>query len=135
MKNLIIKAAFLSSIIIQAFHAVEEYLSGFLERFWPVRYLGEHFPHLVHPGFVVINILYISFGLYCFWRYSRKPMGKTITAVWIWILIGLFNGLAHITWALFRGSYVPGLFTAALQVLVMAVLITGLKRKLDMGEA
>ncbi len=109
---------FLVLVLLQALHSVEEYAFRFYEIFPPARYLNRLFPGIARPGFIIFNALLIVFGL-AGWRYAMQPdRGGARAVVWIWVVIELYNGVAHIVWAIMIGGYNPGLYSAPALALV-----------------
>jgi hypothetical protein len=104
-----IRVTFLALVLTQIAHSVEEYVFRFYEIFRPARFLNELVPGFAHPGFIILNTLLALFGLWCFLANVRPGTKSARDWVWIWVVIGLFNGLGHPVWAIATGGYVPGL--------------------------
>jgi hypothetical protein len=69
-------------------------------------------PGFTHPGFIIFNTLLGLFGLWCFLSNVRPGTKSARDWIWIWVVIELFNGLAHPVWAIATRGYVPGLATS-----------------------
>lgn len=102
---------FLTLILAQAAHSVEEYVFRLYDVLAPARYVSGLFGVDREIGFIVVNSALVLFGLWC-WHRSRLP-GRVALA-WFWALLEIANGLAHIGLALAAGGYFPGLVTAPL---------------------
>jgi len=109
-----IRAVFLALVLAQVAHSLEEYAFRFYEVFPPARFLNDLVPGLTQPVFIIVNALLASFGLWCFLANVRLGSKSARDWVWIWVVIELFNGLAHPVWAIATRGYVPGLATAPL---------------------
>jgi hypothetical protein len=110
--DLRIRVAFLALVLTQIAHSVEEYISRFYEVFPPARLLNELVPGFTRPGFVIVNTLLALFGLWCSLSHVRPASKSARDWVWIWVVIEIFNGLAHSAWAIISRGYVPGLATS-----------------------
>jgi len=106
------RLVFLVLVVTQIAHSVEEYVFDFYEVFPPARLLNDLLPGFTRPGFIVVNTLLACFGLWCFLANVRPGTGSARDWVWVWVVIELFNGLAHPAWAVATRGYVPGLATA-----------------------
>jgi hypothetical protein len=109
---------FLSLILAQAAHSIEEYVSKLYEVFAPARFVSSLFSQDPALGFAIFNAALVTFGLWCWaipvrsgWRISRG-------LVWFWTILELGNGIGHVALALSRGGYFPGVATAPLLVLL-----------------
>ena len=107
-----ISVTFLALVLTQIAHSVEEYVFRFYEVFPPARFLNEFEPGFTAPGFIILNTLLALFGLWCFFSNVRPGTKSARDWVWIWVVIELFNGLAHPVWAIASRGYVPGLATS-----------------------
>ena len=109
-----IRVAFLALVVTQIAHSAEEYVFHFYEVFPPARFLDDLVPGFTHPGFMIFNTLLALFGLWCFFANVRPGTRSARDWVWVWVVIELFNGLAHPVWAVATRGYVPGLATSPL---------------------
>lgn len=107
-----ISVAFLALVLTQMAHSIEEYVFRFYDVLPVGRLLNEFVPGFARPGFVVFNTLLALFGLWCFLSNVRPGTKSARDWVWIWVVIELFNGLAHAVWAIVARGYVPGLATS-----------------------
>jgi hypothetical protein len=107
-----IRVIFLALVVTQIAHSVEEYVFRFYEVFPPARFLNDLVAGLTRPGFIIVNTLLALFGLWCFFANVRPGSKSARDWVWIWVVIELFNGLAHPLWAIATRGYVPGLATS-----------------------
>jgi Protein of unknown function with HXXEE motif len=120
------KFAFLGLVLLQALHSVEEYAFKFLDAFPPARFLNRIWPGITRPGFILFNAALVLFGLWCFFR-RVEPAAPTARAwAWLWVTIELYNGLAHLIWAVAVRGYNPGLASAPLLLALAIYLALGL---------
>src|SRR5215471_11800117 len=101
-------------VLTQAAHSVEEYRGRLWESFPPAQFLTGLISPDLRQGFLVLNILLVAFGVWCF-AWPVRGQWKAGTAfVWAWIVIELTNGIGHTLWSLSRFAYTPGVITAPL---------------------
>jgi len=118
-----LRHAFSALILVQALHAVEKYYGRLWELLPPVRFICNLVAHDPVPGFLLLNSLFLLFGLWCrLWPVGRQWRWWRIW-LWLWIVIEIINGLAHIGLALWHGGYFPGLYTAPLLLLIAGWLV------------
>ena len=117
-----IDATFLALVIAQGAHSIEEYLGRLWEVFPPARFLTGLISENRHVGFLVINIGFFVFGIWCFlWPVRRRwPCKKAVIGAWI--VIEMINGIGHPLWSLRQGGYTPGVLTAPI-LLVLALML------------
>jgi hypothetical protein len=108
---------FLSLILAQAAHSIEEYVTRLYEVFSPARFVSGLVSQDLAVGFLVVNASLVTFGLWCWaipvhshWQVARG-------FVWFWTILELGNGIGHSALALSRGIYFPGVVTAPLLLL------------------
>lgn len=116
-----IQVSFLLIALFQGLHSIEEYYGELWDVYPPATYICGLVSDNLKNGFVIINIsLFIVLMLT--WlttlgkNFSVKPL------LWWWAILELINGAGHSVWAIMEGSYVPGLATAP--VLLVLSLIT-----------
>jgi Protein of unknown function with HXXEE motif len=113
-----IRVAFLALVLLQGLHSMEESIGRLWEIFTPARLLSSLVSKNPEVGFLEINTGLLLFGFWC-WRYPlRKNSGYASALICCWIVIELINGIGHPVWAIYKGSYVPGLATAPLLLFV-----------------
>ena len=118
-----IRIAFLSLILVQALHSIEEYYGRLWEVFPPARFLSSQVSKNPEKGFLIINIGLFIFGLWC-WLYPvRRNHVFAPALIWFWIVIEIINGIGHPVWAFYEKSYVPGVATAPVLLVLAAYLI------------
>ena len=122
-----IRVTFLALLLTQIAHSIEEYVFRFYEVFPPARLLNELVPGLTRPGFIIFNTILALFGLWCFFSSVRPGTRSARDWVWIWVVIELFNGLAHPVWATATRGYVPGLATSPILFALAAYLFHRLR--------
>ena len=118
------RAVFLTLVLVQALHSLEEYAFEFYEIFPPARRLNELVPGIAHPAFIAFNVALLLFGLWCFWFPLRLNAPSATIWAWGWAVMELYNGGAHVVWAVIIRNYNPGL-ASALVLLALAAVLAG----------
>ncbi len=114
---------FLTVIILQAVHSLEEYAFHFYERFPLAEILNDQIPGLARSLFIAFNVSLLLFGLLTYWLLVRGKQRFTRAFVGIWAGIELYNGLAHLVWAISIRDYSPGLVSAPFLLFAGAYLV------------
>jgi hypothetical protein len=117
-------------ILAQAAHSVEEYLGRLWESFPPARMLSGLISDDLPLGFVVANLVLVSFGLWCWARPVRREWPSAVPLAWGWVAVEVLNGIGHPMLSLRQGGYTPGVATAPL----LAILAINLARQLSRAE-
>ena len=123
-----IRVAFLSLIVLQALHSVEELIFKFYGVFPPMVSIYRNAPAIAQPAFVLANSLLVLVGFVCLFRWVWPARRGAKAAAWVWVGAEAFNVIAHCVWALLIRGYNPGLVTGLGFVPVVAYLIYLLKR-------
>ena len=118
--NAKIKITFLMLVLIQGVHSVEEYFGKLWEVFQPAKFLSSLVSNNLETGFLIINIGLFIFGIWSWAVPVRKDYAIARSIIWIFIVIEMINGIGHPVWAIYEMSYVPGLVTAPI-LLVLAI--------------
>ena len=118
--NANIKIAFLMLVLIQGVHSVEEYFGRLWEVFQPAKFLSGLVSNNLETGFLIINIGLFIFGIWSWAVPVRKDYSIARSIIWIFIVIEMINGIGHPVWAIYEMSYVPGLVTALI-LLILAI--------------
>jgi len=111
---------FAALILVQAVHSIEEYVGHLWDLFPPARFVTGLVSSNLEHGFVMLNILLLAFGAWCFFWPVRRGWPAAVALMWLWAVIEIINGIVHPLWSLWEGGYTPGLATAPL-LLVLAV--------------
>lgn len=117
----------LALVFVQSAHSIEEYVGRLWENFPPAAWLTGLVSTNHETGFIVINVAFVLFGLWCAvpvrreWRSARGLM-------WFWALIEASNGIGHMGWSLIQRSYSPGVITAPVMLVVALALVSQLRR-------
>ena len=101
-------------VLVQVLHSVEEYVGHLWETFPPARFLTGLFSSDHERAFVVLNVLLLAFGIWCFAGPVRRGWPVATTLAWIWAMVEIINGVGHSLWSVREGGYTPGLATAPL---------------------
>jgi Protein of unknown function with HXXEE motif len=107
-------------ILAQAAHSIEEYRGRLWESFPPARFLTGLISPDLRKGFLIINILLLGFGIWCFAWPALRRWKVAIALAWLWVGIEFVNGVAHLLWSLTQFGYTPGIVTAPV-LLILAV--------------
>jgi hypothetical protein len=76
----------------------------------------------VAVGFVIINAIVITVGIWCYVGPVRSGRGAAWLVAWLWTVIELANGIGHITFAVLAEGYFSGALTAVVLVCTAACL-------------
>lgn len=108
------RLAFLFLILSQATHSIEEYATHLYRVFAPARFVSSLVSDDLAFGFLVANMALVTFGFWCWAVPVHSGWQSARWFVLFWTLLELGNGISHLTLALSRGAYFPGLATAPL---------------------
>jgi hypothetical protein len=109
-----IQATFGALIAAQTLHSIEEYYGRLYETFPPARFMCGLVSRDLRRGFIIINVLFVVFGIWCWlWPLRKRwPVGPALA--WGWAAIEAANGVGHSLWSLWQGAYQPGVATSPL---------------------
>jgi hypothetical protein len=116
------RTAFLTLVLVQAAHSIEEYVTGLYEVFAPARFVSGLVSDDLATGFLVVNAALVAFGLWCYAMPVRARWPSSRGFMWFWALLELGNGVGHLLLALSRGGYFSGAATAPCLILVALAL-------------
>lgn len=105
-------------VLLQIAHSVEEYFGRLWESFPPARIVSGLFSSDLERGFVIFNVVLITFGLWILHWPIRRRWRSAVAFAWLLVAIGLINGIGHPLWSISRGGYTPGVVTAVLILIV-----------------
>src|SRR5512143_1860113 len=111
---------FLGLILAQAAHSVEEYATHLYDVLPPARFVSGLVSTDRAFGFAVVNAALVAFGLWTYLARVRSGHAAGVGWAWFWSVLEGANGVGHLVFALSRGGYFPGAWTAPL-LLVLAV--------------
>ncbi len=126
--RLSLASTFLVMIVVQAVHAIEEFLFDFWNVFPPMRAVYGGVPRLGERVFIAFHALLIGIGLWSYRRWVRGGGASARTVMRWGILVQSFTVLLHAAWFLAGLRYQPGLATTPLFVPAIALAIAALKR-------
>ena len=123
-----VQITFGALLLAQAAHSIEEYFGRLWESFPPARLLTSVVSSNLERGFVILNVLLLAFGAWCFvYPVGRRwPMATSLP--WFWVAIEIINGIVHPVWSLYERSYTPGLATAPILLILAVCLAHQLRR-------
>jgi len=124
-------ATFLALMGVQAVHSAEEYLGRLYEVFPPARFVSGLVSQDLRRGFIIANVVLVSFGLWCFFWPIRRRWRAAVTIGWLWATIELVNGVVHPVWSLHELSYTPGVATAPVLLVLALYLALQLRAEQD----
>jgi hypothetical protein len=117
-----IKTTFLLLVLLQGLHSIEEYTGRLWEVFLPARLVSDAVADNTEKGFIIINCCLFIFGMLCWLIPVRKEYSFGYILIWFWIIIEMINGIGHPFWAIYRGTYFPGVITAPFLLIVSVYL-------------
>ena len=126
--RLSLASTFLFMIVVQALHAIEEFLFEFWDVFPPMHAVYGGTPGLGERVFIAFHSLLIGIGLWSYRRWVRGGGAGARTVVRWGILVQSFTLLLHAAWFLTAPRYQPGLATTPLFVPAIALATAALKR-------
>ncbi len=94
-----------------------------------MRFVYRNAPELARPAFIAFNSLLILIGFAAYVYWVRPHKSGAVTVMWISIALEVFNGMAHLTWAIWIRGYNPGLITAPLLLGTSIYLANRLSRR------
>ena len=112
-----VQLVFLFLVLAQGAHSVEEYVTRLYEVFAPARFVSSLVSDDLAVGFLVVNAVLVTFGLWCWAFPVRSGWHAARGLVWFWTILELGNGIGHLALAMSRGGYFPGVVTAPLLLL------------------
>ena len=115
----------------QALHSLEGDRGRLWESFPPARLLTSLVSSNLEQGFILLIILLVAFGLWCWLWPVRRGWPSAAGLVWFWVIIETINGVGHPLWSLLQGGYTPGVLTAP----VLLVLAVAVARKMIARQA
>jgi hypothetical protein len=122
-----IRVTFLLIVLVQALHSIEEYFGKLWEVYAPATFLSGLISSNLKSGFIIINVgLFIVLMLTWLTTFNKNYSTKGL--LWLWIILEIINGVGHTLWAIIERSYVPGLATAPL-LIILALYLTKLLLK------
>ena len=117
-----IRSLFLALVIVQAMHSTEEYVFRLYDTFPPTRFLLGLLSTNPQQSFLVLNVCFVLFGMWCYFWPIRRNWHSAIPIAWLWVCIEIANGVLHPTWSIMQRDYTPGVATAIL-LLPMALFL------------
>ena len=120
---------FCALILVQAAHSIEEYFGQLWDLFPPARVLTGLVSSNLERSFIVLNVLLLAFGAWCFLWPVRRGWRIAVPLASLWAVIELINGIVHPLWSLRVGGYTAGLATAPILLLLAGCLVYQLRRR------
>jgi hypothetical protein len=107
-------------VLTQAAHSTEEYVGRLWVSFPPARFVSGLISEDLERSFLLANLTLIAFGFWCWLWPLRSSWPIAVPLAWVWVTIGVINGVGHPLWSLRQGGYTPGVATAPV-LLVLAI--------------
>ena len=123
-----LQVTFCALILAQAAHSIEEYFGHLWDLFPPARFLTGLVSSNLERGFILLNVLLLAFGAWCFLWPVRRGWRVAVPLAWLWAVIEIINGIVHPLWSLREGGYTAGLATAPILLLLAVCLVYQLRR-------
>jgi len=129
-----LRTAFLVLVLAQAAHSIEEYVFRLYDVFLPARLVSGLFSSDLRRGFAIGNILLVAWAAWCYFARVRPRHPTARTWIWFWTILEGANGTGHILFAIERGGYFPGVFTAPLLLGVSLFLVASLMKSSEVSS-
>lgn len=120
---------FLTLILAQAGHSIEEYFSRLYDVLAPARFVSGLLSDDLRIGFAIFNCSLVAFGLWCYLGPVRRGTHSARVFAWFWAILELLNGSAHLAWAASAWAYRPGVVTAPILVVISLALAWQLRHQ------
>jgi hypothetical protein len=117
-----VTTTFLLLVTVQALHSIEEYRGWLYDVFPPARLVSGLISADRERGFLIANIAFVGFGLWCYLWPIRHRWRSASALMWLWVVVEMVNGVGHPAWSLVQGGYTPGVATAPF-LLVLALVL------------
>ena len=122
-----IEGVFGALVLAQAAHSTEEYGGRLWESFPPARWLTGLVAQDFERGFLVLNVVLVTFGVWCLMWPIRRRWPSAVWLAWGWAALETINGTVHPLWSLSQGGYTPGVATAPFLLILGLVLARRLR--------
>lgn len=116
-------AVFLLLVLSQALHSIEEYVTRLWEVLVPARVVSGLLAYDPAPGFAIVNLSIVAFGLWCYLGPVRNGWKSARGFMWFWALLELANSIGHTIFAVGAGGYFPGLMTVPMLFVFSVILL------------
>jgi hypothetical protein len=84
---------FVTLVVAQAAHSVEEYIGRLYEVFPPARFVSGLISQNLRAGFVIFNVSLVAFGVWCCLWAARRRTRSLVAVTWFWVTIELINAV------------------------------------------
>ena len=109
-----IQLGFLSLVLAQAAHSVEEYVTRLYAVFGPAAFVSSLVSRDLRRGFLIANLALVAAAAVCYALPVRLGWTGARAIASVWVAIEFLNGCGHLLFAALRGGYFPGVLTAPL---------------------
>jgi Protein of unknown function with HXXEE motif len=123
------ESTFGALILAQAAHSIEESLGRLWESFPPARFVAGLVSTDHERGFVILNVLLVGFGAWCYLWPIRRHWAVAMSLGWFWVVLETINGIVHPLWSVMERGYTPGLATAPVLLILAIYLASHLRRR------
>ncbi len=124
-----IRITFLLIALVQGIHSVEEYYGELWDVYPPAAFICGLISNDLEKGFVILDIsLFVVLMLT--WLTTFRKNSSPSPLLWLWSILEFINGVGHSVWAITERSYVPGLATAPV-LLVLSIIMLKLLLKAE----
>ena len=123
-----IQRVFLFLVLSQAAHSIEEYSTKLYDVFPLTHYISGLVSDDHAFGFAILNTLIVAVGLFCWSVPVRLEWRSASALIWFWSVLEACNAIAHVSIAIQRRGYFPGLGTAPLLFLFSVWLMVLMSR-------
>ena len=116
-------------ILVQATHSIEEYVGRLWESHPLVRFVTGLVSTDHERAFVILNVLLVAFGAWCYFWPVRRHWASAVSLAWLWVVVETINGIEHPLWSIMQRRYTPGLGTAPVLFVLAIYLASQLRRR------
>lgn len=105
---------FVVLIGIQAAHSFEECWFHLYDVFPPAALVARLISTDLAWGFAVANLVLLNLAAWTYFERVRADHPSATAWLWGWTALEVANGVSHLSFAVLRGGYAPGVITAPL---------------------
>ena len=112
-----IRITFFLIVIVQTIHSIEEFYGKLWDVYAPAKFLCGLVSSNLKTGFIIINVgLFIVLMLTWLTTFTKSNSARAL--LWLWTVLEFINGVGHSVWAIIERSYVPGVATAPILIIL-----------------
>jgi hypothetical protein len=120
---------FLILVIAQLLHSIEEFVFRLYDVFAPARFVSGLISTNLRTGFIVVNLVFIVLGFWCYAVPVRRALPAAIPLMWVFIVVEILNGIGHPVISILERAYIPGTATAPVLFIIAVYLSIQITRR------